>query len=161
MTGHIGRDTNVCQARFGYSALRETQYSVTLNPMISRESLGEALRRLRVEKKLDLEDVVTDASSLSRIERGEQGYSHESLGQIADALGTPLSQIYALAEAIQNGTTTPETVRLVLTMESLPEKPRGSIQEIVDTVAKSIAPWDGVGRRRTDSPVGRLLNRAS
>lgn len=141
--------------------LRVAQASATLRRVVSRESLGKALRQLRLDKKLDLEDVASDASGLSRIERAEQGYSHESLGEFADALGTPISQIYALAEEIQNGTATPNTVALVHAIESLPDDSRGAVQTLVASVAKSTAEWNGVKRRRTDRPRGRLLNRPS
>lgn len=130
--------------------LRVAQGAVTLSGVISRESLGKALRQLRLDKKLDLEDVASDASGLSRIERAEQGYSHESLGEFADALGMPVSQIYALAEEIENGTATPDTVALVHAINSLPDDSRGAVQTLVNTVVKSTAEWDGVKRRSTD-----------
>lgn len=130
--------------------LRMAQGQAKLSRVISRESLGKALRQLRKGKELDLEDVASDASGLSRIERAEQGYSHESLGEFADALGMRVSQIYALAEEIENGTATPDTVALVHAINSLPKDERGAVQTLVDSVAKSTAEWDGVKRRSTD-----------
>jgi hypothetical protein len=92
-----------------------------------------------------------DKGNLSRLEGGKlapgkSGYSHKSLGRLADALGTPMSQIYALAEEIENGRTTPDTVRLVTAMESLPDDSRAAVKTLVDTVAKSTAPLARVKR---------------
>lgn len=120
--------------------------------MVTLDALGKALRQLREGKRLTLDDwedlAGMDKGNLSKLERGQGGYSHESVGRLADALGTPVSQIYALAEAVQNGTATPDTVRLVTTMESLPDHPRRAIQAVIDTVAESTARWDGLERRR-------------
>lgn len=133
-----------------------TQDTPTLTSVVTVKALGDALRRIREGKGLKLDYMEDragmDKGNLSKLERGQGkgGYSHESLGRLADALGTPVSQIYALAEEIENGTVTPDTVRLVTTMESLPEKPRAAIREVIDTVSQSTAGWNGVKRRRTD-----------
>lgn len=119
--------------------------------MVTVKSLGEALRQFRDSKHLSQDELAEragmDKGNLSKLERGaldpsKSGYSHKSLGRLSEALGTPLSQIYALAEAIENGVATPDTARLIVTMERLPEKSRGAIREVIDTVAEST----GVGR---------------
>jgi transcriptional regulator with XRE-family HTH domain len=142
----------------------------TLTSVVTLTALGDALKQIREGKGLKLRDIEDlagfDKGNLSKLERGKvepgkSGYSHESLGRLADALETPLSQVYALAEEIQNGAATPDTVRLVITMESLPEKSRGSIREIIDTVAQSTTGSDGIKRHSTDRAAGRLLNRPS
>lgn len=133
-------------------ALHLAQCPATFGGVLTRKAVGKALRDIREAKGLNLEDVAvpagSDAGNLSRIERGLQGYSDDSIGRLADALGTPLSQIYALAEQIARGAVTPDTVSLVQAIESLPPDSRGALQKIVDSFAKSTATWDGLERRR-------------
>lgn len=70
--------------------------------MLTREAVGQVLRGIRKAKGLKLEDVAIpagiDAPNLSRIERGLQGDSFETLGAIADVLETRASEICAIAE---------------------------------------------------------------
>ena len=53
--------------------------------------IGEIIREIREAQKATLESIAlaadTNASNLSRIERGTQGYSPETLERIAAALG--------------------------------------------------------------------------
>ena len=154
----IGRYTKECQLSLVPHTLRDTQASPTLGGVVTREQVGKALRDLRLAKALRLEDVAipagSDAGSLSRIERGQQGYSDETMMRLADALGTPLSQIYALAEQIAHGVVTPNTVGLVQAIESLPPDSRGALQKVVDSFAQS-APWDGEVERRRGGKEGK------
>ena len=64
--------------------------------------IGGVIRALRTAKNQSLESVAfdsgTDASNLSRIERGLQAPSAEGLRAIAKALGTSVGELYALAE---------------------------------------------------------------
>lgn len=64
--------------------------------------IGKVIRVLRKERDLSLEslafDAATDASNLSRIERGIQQPTEEGLQAIAKALGTSVAAMYALAE---------------------------------------------------------------
>ena len=123
-----------------------TQRWRTLTGVVTVESLGKALGQLRDAKHLSQDELAEragmDKGNLSKLERGKlapgkSGYSHESLGRLSEGLGTPLSQIYALAEAIENGVATPDTARLIVTMERLPEKSQGAIREVINTVAES------------------------
>jgi transcriptional regulator with XRE-family HTH domain len=147
-----------CQVLLAPDALHVAQPAATLTGVIRREAVGKALRDIREAKGLKLEDVAipagSDAGNLSRIERGLQGYSDETIGRLADALGTPLSQIYALAEQIGRGAVTPNTVGLVQAIESLPPDSRGAVQKVVDSFAKS-APWDGEVERRRGGKEGK------
>ena len=63
--------------------------------------IGKILRGLRKERNATLEQVAfdagTDASNLSRIERGLQRPSPEVLNKIAKALGVTTPDIYVLA----------------------------------------------------------------
>ena len=63
--------------------------------------IGKVIRGIRNERESTLEQVAfdagTDASNLSRIERGKQHPSMEMLKKIAAALGTTAADIYALA----------------------------------------------------------------
>lgn len=64
--------------------------------------IGKVIRALRNERGVSLEslafDAGTDASSLSRVERGLQQPTEEGLRAIAKALGTSLAAMYAMAE---------------------------------------------------------------
>jgi len=64
--------------------------------------IGKVIRALRNERGLSLEslafDAGTDASNLSRVERGVQQPTEEGLRAIARALGTSLAAMYAMAE---------------------------------------------------------------
>lgn len=65
--------------------------------------LGMVIRGLRLEQGKTLEELAfaaeTDASNLSRIERGLQQCSSEGLARIAAALGVSISTLYQRAEA--------------------------------------------------------------
>jgi transcriptional regulator with XRE-family HTH domain len=67
-----------------------------------RMNIGKVIRALRTERAESLEkvalDIGTDASNLSRIERGLQQPSEEALRAIATALQTSVAELYALAE---------------------------------------------------------------
>lgn len=147
-----------CQVLLAPDALPVAQRPHTFCGVLTRKVVGKALRDIREAKGLNLEDVAipagSDAGNLSRIERGLQGYTDESIGRLADALGTPLSQIYALAEQIAHGAVTPNTVGLVQAIESLPSDSRGALQTVLDSFAKS-APWDGEVERRRGGKEGR------
>jgi len=64
--------------------------------------LGEVIRDLRKEAGRTLEDLAfaagTDASNLSRVERGQQRYTPELIEKIALALGVTVSAMHMLAE---------------------------------------------------------------
>lgn len=65
-------------------------------------NIGKVIRALRTERGASLEkvalDVGTDASNLSRIERGLQQPTEDGLKAIAAVLQTSVAQLYALAE---------------------------------------------------------------
>ena len=65
-------------------------------------NIGKVIRALRTERGESLEkvafDIGTDASNLSRIERGLQQPSEEALKGIAASLRTSVAELYALAE---------------------------------------------------------------
>ena len=67
--------------------------------------IGKVIRVLRTERGVTLESLAfearTDASNLSRIERGVQQPTEEGLKAIAGALGTSVAAMYALAEGKQ------------------------------------------------------------
>lgn len=64
--------------------------------------IGKVIRALRNERGLSLEalafDVGTDASNLSRVERGVQQLTEDGLRAIAKALGTSVAAMYAMSE---------------------------------------------------------------
>ena len=68
--------------------------------------IGQVIREIREARKATLEEVAfaagTNASNLSRIERGTQGYSPETLERIASALGVTVSDLHLRAEAASN-----------------------------------------------------------
>lgn len=63
--------------------------------------IGKVIRGIRKEREVTLEQVAfdagTDASNLSRIERGKQHPSMEMLKKITAALGTTAADVYAIA----------------------------------------------------------------
>ncbi len=66
-------------------------------------TIGKAIRELRQARKATLEEIAfaadTNASNLSRIERGKQGYSAETLERIAAALGITVSELHLRGES--------------------------------------------------------------
>lgn len=65
-------------------------------------NIGAAIRKIRLERGLTLEQVAleadTYAGNLSKIERGQHPPSLELLHKVAQALGLRMSELYALAE---------------------------------------------------------------
>jgi transcriptional regulator with XRE-family HTH domain len=68
--------------------------------------IGQVIREIREARKATLEEVAfaanTNASNLSRIERGTQGYSPETLERIASALGVTVSELHLRTESAAN-----------------------------------------------------------
>jgi len=64
--------------------------------------IGQVIREIREAHKATLEEIAlaadTNASNLSRIERGTQGYSPETLERIATALGVTVSELHRRME---------------------------------------------------------------
>ena len=64
--------------------------------------IGQVIRQIREAHKATLEEIAlaadTNASNLSRIERGTQGYSPETLERIATALGVTVSELHRRME---------------------------------------------------------------
>lgn len=69
--------------------------------------IGQVIREIREAQKATLEEIAlaadTNASNLSRIERGTQGYSPETLGRIATALGVTVSELHRRLENAEPG----------------------------------------------------------
>ncbi len=70
--------------------------------------IGQVIRGIREAHNATLEEIAlaadTNASNLSRIERGTQGYSPETLDRIATALGVTVSELHRRMEiALQSG----------------------------------------------------------
>ena len=65
--------------------------------------IGQVIREIRIAQGATLEEIAlaadTNASNLSRIERGAQGYSPETLDRIASALGTSVSAFHLRMES--------------------------------------------------------------
>jgi transcriptional regulator with XRE-family HTH domain len=78
--------------------LRDTSIQNNIEPM----KIGQVIRHIREAQKATLEEIAlsadTNASNLSRIERGMQGYSPENLERIAAALGVTVSELYRRVE---------------------------------------------------------------
>jgi transcriptional regulator with XRE-family HTH domain len=72
------------------------------------QALGEAVRRLRTKAGLSQEQLAdrmaTDLTQIGGIERGVRNPSYTTLVRLAQALGTPVSTITALADALLDGT---------------------------------------------------------
>jgi transcriptional regulator with XRE-family HTH domain len=76
----------------------------TIAPM----KIGQVIREIREAHKATLEEIAlaadTNASNLSRIERGIQGYSPDTLERIAIALGVTVSELHRRMEAAPQDT---------------------------------------------------------
>ena len=76
----------------------------TIAPM----KIGQVIREIREAHKATLEEIAlaadTNASNLSRIERGTQGYSPETLERIATALGVTVSELHRRIETASQST---------------------------------------------------------
>jgi transcriptional regulator with XRE-family HTH domain len=70
---------------------------------IAPMKIGQVIREIREAHKATLEEIAfaadTNASNLSRIERGTQGYSADTLDRIAKALGVTVSDLHLRMEA--------------------------------------------------------------
>ena len=79
----------------------------TIAPM----KIGQVIREIREAHKATLEEIAlaadTNASNLSRIERGTQGYSPETLERIATALGVTVSELHRRMENASQSTSKP------------------------------------------------------
>jgi len=73
---------------------------------IQAMKIGQVIREIREARKATLEEIAfaadTNASNLSRIERGAQGYSPETLERIASALGVTVSELHLRTEGAAN-----------------------------------------------------------
>ena len=78
----------------------------TIAPM----KIGQVIREIREAHQATLEEIAlaadTNASNLSRIERGAQGYSPETLERIATALGVTVSELHRRMEVASQSTGT-------------------------------------------------------
>lgn len=67
--------------------------------------IGQVIREIREAHKATLEEIAlaadTNASNLSRIERGTQDYSPETLERIAIALGVTVSELHRRMETAE------------------------------------------------------------
>lgn len=77
------------------------------HPQNRQMSIGAAIRKVRLEKGLNVEAVAleagTYAGNLSKIERSQQLPSLELLHKLSRALGTKTSDLYAVAEFESEG----------------------------------------------------------
>lgn len=74
-----------------------------MNSNIRPMHIGQAIRQIRESRQATREEIAfaadTNASNLSRIERGVQGYSAETLERIAQALGMTVAELHLHAES--------------------------------------------------------------
>lgn len=69
-------------------------------------NIGQVIRQIREARNATLEEIAhiadTNASNLSRIERGVQGYSADTLERIAAALGVKVAELHLRTQAIDS-----------------------------------------------------------
>lgn len=79
-----------------------------MQTIIAFMKIGQILREIREAQKATLEEIAlaadTNASNLSRIERGTQGYSPETLERIATVLGVTVSELHRRMETASQST---------------------------------------------------------
>jgi len=77
-------------------------FNTSMQTNITPMKIGQVIREIREAHKATLEEIAfaadTNASNLSRIERGTQGYSSETLERIAIALGVTVSELHRRLE---------------------------------------------------------------
>ena len=75
--------------------------------------IGAAIKKLRQERKLTLEELAeqahTSKPNLSNLERNAQGFSPVILSSLAKALGVKVSEIFQLAENMEDPSATEYT----------------------------------------------------
>ena len=96
-------ELTICVLRQFYLAICAMRFADSLGVFQNAcMNIGKVIRALRTERGDSLEkialDIGTDASNLSRIERGLQQPSEEALRAIAAALKTSVAELYALSE---------------------------------------------------------------
>lgn len=98
--------------------------------------VGDEIRRRRKALKMTLEElafrVEGDNGNLSKLERGKQGYSEETLRKIAAALGCSVADLFAGAERTDNLVQVPMGTRRIPMIDSVQA---GMMTEIVDPYA--------------------------
>ena len=106
-----------------------------------RTSLGAAIRRLRQARGLTLADVAyaagTDPANISRLERGQQGYSDVLLAAVADELGVHLWELFKEAAGgpqvrEERGRNTPSSTKSSLTQRYIQASP--TVRKLVDSL---------------------------
>lgn len=83
------------------------------------QRIGNEIRRLREDQGISLNrfavEIGVSPSGISRLERGEQGASLDTLTAIADQLNIPLSRLFAIAEgAISDLSSDAATIPVVM-----------------------------------------------
>jgi len=119
----------ICQVCYAHFALRHTHIALENERM----TIGNEIRRRRKALKWTIEELAyrigTDSGNLSRLERGKQGYKHETLLKIAGALGCSVSDLFA--ESDQQVLSVPLGFRRI---------PIISYSAIIDWVESAISP---------------------
>ncbi|WP_404471750.1 helix-turn-helix domain-containing protein [Vreelandella venusta] len=105
-------------------------------------SLGQALRQLRKQKGLTLEELARRTNShvgnLSRIERNVSRPSLELLYRISEALDFRMSEVFALSEP-GNKEANPDQIALNAIFISLLEKDRGLLLDFAHLLQKRVS----------------------
>lgn len=142
---HILRETQkASQAVPACQTLREMQNRAE-NADMTNESrvainIGSGIRARRKALKMTLEELALrvggDTGGLSRLERGKQGYSNETLHKVADALGCSVADLFTDAEAASNIAPTPIGTRRIPLVSYVQA---GNMTEAVDDYATGAA----------------------
>lgn len=100
---------------------------------------GAAVKRRRKSIPLSQDELAsraeTDQSTISRIERGEQGFDGQMLISISAALGTPLSVLVAEVENAALKTVPDEAAKLLDAFMALPPKMRVEYSQRIQALA--------------------------
>lgn len=102
---------------------------------MSKIPIGEVVKKLResqglsqqalADKVSKLQGSLVSGGNISRLETGKQGYSEERLENIAEALGTCLTEIFSLAEGLD------EFTELTRKISTLNQENRQKVEQIV------------------------------
>lgn len=104
--------------------------------------LGVCIRNRRKARELTQTElsarVQISQSSVTRLERGEQGFDSETLFQVAKALGCSMTDLIADAENTTSTSLSPEEIAFTKRWRQLPVKMREEYRSRIEALAEAI-----------------------
>lgn len=123
--------------------------AATKAEVVDLAAVGAAIRRVRLAKRLTLEQVSAtsgvDTGNLSRIERGDMGWSLTTLTGIARGVGVPVAELFAEAE---RGMSVGMTMELAVSVPvvKIDDLREGNLQSVMKKSAERTRTTVNVGK---------------